>query len=382
MLKTKIQWCHSTVNPIMGCGGCELFPTPAEVLSAIDAALSKVDGWCDGKSRKVFRELITLAYVQIKNPLAGHSDSISTTNIWHLRHEFLRIVVQRHGKAAGGAADAAIAQAVTCYAARLHLNKGRSIMNPERGINVGYAPIFEAVTPFPGRVWEMAHSRDLRGIPDPDKPWLDGCPRLIFVSDMGDAFSRDSDFSFLEEEVIAPICSPEGQRHFWLWLTKRPDRMARFGERIWRFPSNVCAMTTVTGPDKLHRVDELRQVPAAVRGLSVEPLWERIPSKNMDLTGIDWLIVGGESGRHDAVHPFDLSWARELRDACHSSGVAFFCKQLGRRPVDDGREFRLADNHGGDWTEWPEDLRLREVPEAFRTFHAEQLKESRIRREN
>jgi protein gp37 len=183
---------------------------------------------------------------------------------------------------------------------------------------------------------------------------------------MGDAFSRDSDFSFLEDEVIAPIRSPQGQRHFWLWLTKRPDRMARFGERIGGFPQNVCAMTTLTGLDKLHRIDELREVQASVRGLSVEPLWERIAPDNLNLDGISWLIVGGESGRKDAVCPFDLSWARELRDHCGERKVAFFLKQLGRRPVFEGEEISLRDGHGGDWSEWPEDLRVREVPEAFK----------------
>jgi len=144
--------------------------------------------------------------------------------------------------------------------------------------NRGYALAFGVVTRFSGIVREMAKMPDLRGTCDPTKPWLDGCARLIFVSDMGDAFSRDSDLAFLEDEVIEPIRSPQGRRHFWLWLTKRPDRMARFGQRIGGFPPNVCAMTTLTGSDKLSRVDQLREVPATVRGLSVEPLWSRLSS--------------------------------------------------------------------------------------------------------
>lgn len=366
MIKTKIQWCHSTVNPIMGCGGCELFPSPSEVLGKTDEALDDVGDWKAGESRTHFARLIEEAHSKIKDPQSGHSSVVTTTNIWHLRHEFSEIVVTRFGRKAGRRALLAIERAVTCYAARLHLNKARSIINPTRGINPGYARTFEAVTQFPGRVRELARARDLRGIPDPDKPWLAGCPRLIFVSDMGDAFSRDGDFAFLEEEVIAPILSAQGQRHFWLWLTKRPGRMARFGERIGGFPENVCAMTTLTAPDKLQRLDELRRVPAAVRGLSVEPLRERIPADKLDLSGIDWLIAGGESGRLDAVRPFDLFWAREIRDACRTENVAFFCKQLGRRPVEEGHDLRLGDAHGGNWLEWPDDLRVREVPGAFR----------------
>ena len=80
------------------------------------------------------------------------------------------------------------------------------------------------------------------------------------------------------------------------------------------------------------------------------------------------MIAGGESGRRDFVRPFDLSWARELRDHCRETGVAFFLKQLGRRPVSEGEELKLRDTHGGDWTEWPKDLRVREMPEAFRRY--------------
>lgn len=366
--KTKIQWCHSTVNPIMGCGGCELFPSPGKILQQIDEALSDCVSWRHGDSRELFKKLIEVAYSCIQVPLPGHSRAISTTNIWHLRDSFVRHVTHQHGHKAGKVASVAIAGAVTCYAARLHLNKARSIVNPRRKANSGYAPAFESVTPFSGRVWKMAGSKDLRGIIDPEKPWLTGCPRLIFVSDMGDAFSRDSDFSFLEDEVIAPIRSSQGQRHFWLWLTKRPDRMARFGERIGGFPTNVCAMTTLTGPDKLSRIDQLREVPASVRGLSVEPLWERIPANKLNLKGIDWLIAGGESGRKDAVRPFHLEWARELRDLCKKKNVALFVKQLGRRPVESGNEMKLRDSHGGDWSEWPVDLRVREMPQAFRSM--------------
>lgn len=370
MINTKIQWANSTVNPLMGCRGCELFPSPEKILAQIDKALAEYYRRPDpGQSRKVYRRLIEKAYRQIASPRRGHSKAVSTSNIWHLRKEFIKEVRSELGRVAARQAELAIYQALTCYAAKLHLNKAESIVNPTRGANPGYAPIFEAVTQFPGRVWKMARASDLRGKSDPKKPWIDDCPRLIFVSDMGDAFSRESDFSFLEDEVVAPIRSPEGQRHVWLWLTKRPERMARFGDRIGGFPDNVCAMTTLTGPDTMDRIDQLREVDASVRGLSVEPLWARIPPDQLNLDGISWLIVGGESGRYDAVRPFDLGWARELRDLCRERNVAFFLKQLGRRPTDGERELRLRDTHGGDWSEWPEDLRVREVPEAFARPH-------------
>jgi protein gp37 len=295
----------------------------------------------------------------------GFMRGLSTTNIWHLREGFLEIIRQSLGASAAAAADRVIAGAITCYAAKLHLNKGLAITNPGRRNNPGYAPAFERLTRYPGRVAVMARKQNLLGKPDRSKPWLEGCPRLVFVSDMGDAFSRDADFGFLEEDVIAPIRSPKGQRHLWLWLTKRPERMARFSERIGGFPENVCAMTTITGPETLERIDQLRGVKVSMRGISAEPLRGN-PGSALRLAGIDWLIVGGESGRLDAVHPFHLSWARELREVCRRQNVAFFIKQLGRRPLDDGELLGLKDRHGGDWEEWPEDLRIREVPGKFR----------------
>ena len=366
--RTKIQWCHSTVNPIMGCGGCELFPPPGEILKSIDEAIGTVADWPAGKSRALMRELADGSFSKIKIPLEGHSAALSTTNIWHHRDVFLKKVSLLAGRTARKAAEGALASSITCYAAKLHLNKARSIVSPLRGFNVGYAPAFERVTQFGGRVWKMAKKKDLLHVRDPKKPWLDGLPRLIFVSDMGDAFSRNSDFSFLENEVIEPIRSILGRRHMWLWLTKRPDRMAKFGERIGGFPRNVCAMTTVTSRDKLPRVDQLRDVPAAVRGLSLEPLQERIPPKLLKLKGISWVIVGGESGRRDFVRPFDISWARELRDLCRQRKAAFFLKQLGRRPISEGEGLKLRDSHGGDWSEWPKDLRVREMPRQFRSL--------------
>ena len=366
--KTKIQWCHSTVNPIMGCGGCELFPAPGEIFKSLDEVVGAEADWPPGQSRTVLRKLVDESFSKIKSPLEGHAAALGTTNIWHHRELFLKQVSLLAGRKARQAAEGAIATSISCYAAKLHLNKARSIVNPARGFNVGYASIFEQVTRFEGRVWAMSKKKDLFNVRDPKKPRLDGMPRLIFVSDMGDAFSRDSDFPFLEAEVIEPIRSPKGQRHFWLWLTKRPDRMARFGEKIGGFPENVCAMTTVTSPNKLFRVDQLRDVPAAVRGLSLEPLWERIPPRKLRLKGISWLIVGGESGRREFVRPFDLSWASGLRDYCREQGVAFFLKQLGQKPVSEGKELKLRDSHGGDWSEWPQDLRVREMPRAFRLY--------------
>ena len=182
---------------------------------------------------------------------------------------------------------------------------------------------------------------------------------------MGDALSRKKDLDFLIKDTIKAIQSDSGRLHLWLWLTKRPTTLAKLADMIGGFPPNVCAMTTVTSPEKLYRVSQLREVNAATRGLSIEPLWERIPPDELDLKGIDWVICGGESGCEKHCRPIDLNWARELQHHCQSHGVAFFLKQLGSKLIDKGDEIDLKHSHGGDWHEWPEDLRIREFPTYF-----------------
>jgi protein gp37 len=346
----------------MGCHGCELFWHPKRICTLLDSTLGGYGSWAAGTSLITFEALIA----KLVAP-SSEAIGVSTTNIWHLREMFQAEVAKRLGREAAKAAELVIAKAVTCYAAKLHLNRGTAITKPDRQPNKGYAPVFEQVTPFPGRVAEMARKPDLGRSRGPDKPWLDGCRHLVFLSDMGDAFSRPSDFDFLKEDVMTHITSAKGSRKFWLWLTKRPHTMARFGEEIGGFPDNVCAMTTITGPDTLYRLDQLHRIPAKVKGVSAEPVWERIDPSRLNLAGIDWFILGGESGRKDVVRPFDLAWARELRDYCAEAGVAFFLKQLGRRPEERGLPLQLRDTHGGDWDEWPADLRVRQVPAAFRS---------------
>lgn len=374
--KTEIQWCDSTVNPIMGCGGCELFPSPAKVLAAIDAAVSEaLPSWKAGEAKRVYQALINEALRTAPDP-ERFSSVVTTTHIHHFRESFLEQIRRAHSAQAGGAAQRAIAEQITCYAGVLHLNRGLSLVDPRREPKKGYAPVFEVPTQFPGRVEEMARSTDLFGKTDPERPWIDGLPRLVFVSDMGDAFSRKRDFPFLKEQVIEPIRSEEGRKHLWLWLTKRPDLMAEFAKEIGGFPGNVCAMTTLTGADdeSLRRVDDLRKVKASVRGLSIEPLWDRIPPRKLNLKGIDWMIVGGESGtRIDFSRPFAIEWARELHEHCVKNGVAFFLKQLGRRPLWQGELAKLKHNHGGDWDEWPEIApKVREFPAHFHEYRKEE----------
>ena len=371
-VKTNIQWCDSTVNPIMGCGGCELYPKPKTIMQAIDRqlALAGTDGWKRGFAQRFFQDQLAETWEKLismfKQPGTGHLNALTTTNLYHMRELFSNRVAAAFGKKAGDIGLNVITTALKCYAAKLHLNKSYSIVNPTRKPNKGYAPSFEQITRFEGRVSKLARLPDLFGMSRKNEPWLDGMPRLIFLSDMGDALSRVGDFDFLRKELAATQ-SDAGRRHIWLWLTKRPELMQKFGDLISGFPNNVCTMTTITSPATLHRVDSLREVDAKVRGLSIEPLWGSIADQ-LDLTGIDWVIVGGESGTPKDVSPFHVEWAEELYDLCRTKGVAYFLKQLGRRPVKKGVEFRLKDKHGGDWDEWQTSLRIRELPAYFHDY--------------
>ena len=128
---------------------------------------------------------------------------------------------------------------------------------------------------------------------------------------------------------------------------------------------NVWLGTTVEDQQRAdERLPHLVSVPAVVRFLSCEPLLERV-----DLTrwlpwgfrrGIDWVIIGGESG--PGARPFMLHWARDLVAQCRGAGVAPFVKQLGSRPTDSITDVHLRDSAGGDMAEWPADLRVREFP--------------------
>jgi protein gp37 len=354
----------------MGCGGCELFPNPTTVILMIRAALLEHGVRMD--VRAVLAALIAKHYAKIKKSLPGHVNEVTATNIWHFRALLRKEIAKMHGQEAGKAALKAIKTALKCYAAKLHFNRGANILKPNRKLNKGYAQCFEQVTDFPGRMAAAANWKDTLGQDYPDKPWMNGLPSTNFISDMGDSLCSKSheDFEFLKREIIANVSSEKGLRHLWLWLSKRPAIMAAFANHVGGMPVNLCAMTTVTGPKTLGRVDQLRKVKAACRGLSIEPLWDRIPPEDLDLTGIDWVIVGGESGARDVVNPFHAEWALELREHCRKAGVSFFVKQLGSRPFMNGEPLVLTDRHGGNWDEWPRQLRVREFPAHFHQYRA------------
>jgi protein gp37 len=156
---------------------------------------------------------------------------------------------------------------------------------------------------------------------------------------MSDLFHDYVPIEFIKE--VFAVMNRE-TRHQFQVLTKRSKRMAVLAPELTWTP-NIWAGVTVEAPEYLPRIDDLRQVPATIRWISAEPLLEALPSVN--LTGIHWLVVGGESG--PGFRPMNPNWARDLRDQCQRAQVPFFFKQYAhnRRGVKRGAEIDGVMHH-------------------------------------
>lgn len=164
-----------------------------------------------------------------------------------------------------------------------------------------------------------------------EEPYQWRSPRMVFVNSMSDLFHAKVPLAFVRDvfDVIA-----DTPQHTYQVLTKRSLRLVRIADRLG-WPANLWMGVSIENADALSRVDHLRQIPAAVRFLSCEPLLG--PLDGIDLDGIGWVIAGGESG--PGYRPMQLEWARGIRDACQETGVPFFFKQWGgRTPKAHGRE--------------------------------------------
>lgn len=338
---------------------------------------------------------------------------------------------------------------------------GCELWNPRQGVRICYAgqlteryggrkgwpASFDKPALFPERLDQALRWPDLMGTKRPDKPWLDGLPRIIFLDDMGDTFTESLPQDWLAPMLPRIAASP----HQFLLLTKRGQRMWDFFDRH-DVPQNVWAGVSVTGPETLRRVALLRRVRGPrIRFVSIEPFrqeldlgvdeeatteplgilscpdcggWGSGPTGSIGLDGpieavcaacsgtrsaIDLLILGGASGA--GAWPCNVRWIRKLLRQGKQAGICRFVKQLGANVRDrndagfdaawhDGRGWsadgltqveddpdrcgdrgyqgaevrvRLRDSKGGDWSEWPEDLRVREMPEPIAARERQRL---------
>lgn len=191
--------------------------------------------------------------------------------------------------------------------------------------------------PFAVRIWQDR-------LHQPEK-WAD--PRVIFVNSMSDLFHAEIPSTFVRSVFEVML---KADHHTYQVLTKRPSRANRFVQDnmdLFHFglvPGHIWIGTSVENQEAAYRVRHLCQIPAEVRFLSCEPL---LGPLELDLTGVHWVIAGGESGA--GARPMEPAWARGVRDQCVADHVPFFFKQWGgRTPKSGGREL-----DGKEWNEYP-----------------------------
>jgi len=166
-------------------------------------------------------------------------------------------------------------------------------------------------------------------------------PKRVFVNSMSDLFHEA-----VPESFIGEVFEVMGMAHWHTFqvLTKRADRLRQLAPKL-KWSPNIWQGVSVETMRYFSRVERLREVPASVRFLSLEPLLGPLP--NLPLQGIDWVIVGGESGPNN--RKVSVEWVRDIRDQCRDARVAFFFKQWGGRTSKTGG--RMLD--GRLWDELP-----------------------------
>ena len=190
----------------------------------------------------------------------------------------------------------------------------------------------------------------------------DGHHWLVFAGDLCDVLDDEGPLEARERMWELFRATPQLT---WQILTKRPENFFRFLPTDWgpKGYANVWLGVTAENCLEAHRrIHILRETPARLRFVSFEPLLEELP--DLDLKGIQWAIVGGESG--GKARPFDLSWARSIHAQCAKSETAFFFKQLGPKPVQDEVQFPFRfrkdddrrDSNGTLVRNFPKDLRI------------------------
>lgn len=204
-------------------------------------------------------------------------------------------------------------------------------------------------------------------------------PRRVFVNSMSDLFHEA-----LPDEAIDRVFAvmAVATTHTFQVLTKRPKRMLEYISTTRMLnvdgtlappqilPNVWLGVSVEDQKTADERIPLLLQTPAAIRFVSYEPALgpvdfsaHKIPAL-FGPNKLHWVIVGGESG--PGSRPFDVAWARNTIAQCKAAGVACFVKQLGRYPNGDGFpadfDYRKRDLKGGDWSEWPKDLRVRKFP--------------------
>lgn len=155
-----------------------------------------------------------------------------------------------------------------------------------------------------------------------NKPFKINKPSLIFVNSMSDLFHEKSSLEFIKKVFDVMNKTPQ---HTYQILTKRHHQLEKYSDQL-NWTENIWMGVSVGNLTGVRRIEKLRNCGAKNKFLSVEPLIEELP--NLDLTGIDWVIVGGESGKNARF--LDKSWIDKIRIDCENQNVPFFFKQWGK----------------------------------------------------
>jgi protein gp37 len=147
-------------------------------------------------------------------------------------------------------------------------------------------------------------------------------PRVVFVNSMGDLFHKDIPLDYVRQVFSVMHQNPH---HVFQVLTKRADVLRYYDSEGLHWSHNIWMGVSVEKKSSMHRIDQLRETGARVKFLSCEPLLGQLPEIN--LQGIDWVIVGGESGRN--ARPIKAEWVQDIREQCLAATVPFFFKQWG-----------------------------------------------------
>lgn len=167
-------------------------------------------------------------------------------------------------------------------------------------------------------------------------------PKRIFVNSMSDLFHEDVPLSFIKDVFIT---MDKASWHTFQIVTKRTERLVNVANKI-NWPSNVWMGITVESQKYKHRINDLRKTPAYIKFISIEPLLSLLPQ--LPLRGIDWIIVGGESGH--GARPMKKEWALKIMRQCVSNNVPFFFKQWGG--VNKKKNGRLLESK--EWNQTPD----------------------------
>ena len=222
-----------------------------------------------------------------------------------------------------------------CYAERMARRLAAMATSAEKaGGNPGRTANYRHVVTERG-LWNNEVYLDHEAV---EAPLHWNSPRVVFVNSMSDLFHEKVPLGFIQRVFAVMNRCPQ---HTFQVLTKRPEVAGEYSAQLEWSP-NIWMGASIESADVLSRIDCLRRTGAAVKFLSLEPLLGPLP--DMPLTGIDWVIVGGESG--PGARPMKKEWATDIRDQCLAQDVAFFFKQWGG--VNKKKAGRLLDNRTWD----------------------------------